>query len=168
MIRIILVAFCLTVLVGCTGRRGESATAYSPTAVPMHVGREDVRGRQIRLTLSDYGRRLFERPEQDWAALMLYTESPVPDLRWMCHFDPLLEAKAEAAEYAEKLHMNKQEARAALIRYVTEKIYPVRASLKVVRAGRRFLLGEYIDTRIRSFAVGRYGGDIGLIYKRDF
>ncbi len=168
MIRIILVVFCLAVLVGCTGRRRESTSAHRPTAVPAYAGREDVRGRQIRLTLGDYGRRLLERPEQDWAALMLYTESPVPDLRWMSHFDPLLEAKAEAAEYAERLHMNKHEARAALIRYVTEKIYPVRASLKVVRAGRRFLLGEYIDTRIRSFEVGRYGGDVGLIYKRDF
>lgn len=139
--------------------------------------RGELDNREFKLSLSDYGRRIVKMDEGDWFDLILYPKgggvilpfrAAVPEIEWMSHFESFLKLEAKAGIEPEDGHMDKREARRALVKYLSEKIAPVKASLKIVREGRRFLLGDYLDSHIRGFEVRQYGKGVSLIYKRKF
>ena len=175
----IFMAGCALVFAGCAGERSGSRVLRSRDRTIRRAESRKLHNREVRLALSDYGRRIVEMGEQNWFDLVLYPivngdgfavpfRDTVPEIEWMSHFESLLELEAKTEIGTGIVYQDKQEARMALVKYLTEKISPVKASLKIVREGRQFLLGDYLDSHIRGFEVRRYGSGVGLVYKKDF
>lgn len=168
---------CILVLSGCAGGRSGSEVRRTRDQTVRRAERGELDNREFKLSLSDYGRRIVKMDEGDWFDLILYPKgggvilpfrAAVPEIEWMSHFESFLKLEAKAGIEPEDGHMDKREARRALVKYLSEKIAPVKASLKIVREGRRFLLGDYLDSHIRGFEVRQYGKGVSLIYKRKF
>ena len=124
--------------------------------------------RKVTLVLSNYGRRLASMRDRDWRNMGSHSRQVASEMEWMYHFGSLLELDGEVEDDSRPGGMSSREAREAMVEYVIEKIYPVRMSLRMVRDGRRFLLGDYIDSYVQDLKIRKAGSNFELIYERDF
>ncbi len=161
---LLLTVGCVLILGGCAGRLRDPASRIRQQG----GAAGELYNREIKLVLSDYGRRLIGMHNQNWQDMILHSQEIMPEIEWLCHFGPLLGLDTETEDGAEIIVADSRRARAAMVNYITEKIYPVRMSLDVMRGGRRFLLGEYIDSYVRNLELRRSSGSFELMYKRDF
>ncbi len=161
---------CALILGGCRGGpRGSASRVRQQSGTVVRPGwADELSYRKIRLVLSDYGKRLVGMHDRGWRNMILHPQGAAQEIEWLCRFGPLLELDAETEDGTEIARMNRHQARSAMVRYMTERIYAVKMSLSVVREGRRFLLGDYIDSYVRSLELRRSGGGFELIYKKDF
>lgn len=161
---------CALVLGGCRGEpRDHASSVRQQSGTVVRPGwADELSERKIRLVLSDYGKRLVGMHDRGWRNMILHPQGAAQEIEWLCHFGPLLELDAETEDGTEIVQMNRHQARSAMVRYMIERIYPVKMSLSIVREGRRFLLGDYIDSYIQDLEFRRSGGDFSLIYKKDF
>ena len=161
---------CTLVVGGCRGGpRDPASRVRRPGTAAARTGwASELSECKIELVLSDYGKRLVGMRDRDWRDMSLYIQGTAPEIEWLCHFGSLLALDAEAENGVKIVRMSRYQVRSAMVNYVTEKIYAVRMSLDVMRGGRRFLLGDYIDSYIRELELRRSGGGFELIYKKDF
>lgn len=161
---------CALVLGGCRGgRRDPALSVRQQNGAAAHPSwADELSDRRLELVLGNYGKRLIRMQDRNWKDMILYPQGVVPEIEWFSRFGSFLELDAEEGSGAEVAQMDSRQARSAMISYITEKMYPVKMGLNIVRGGRRFLLGDYIDSYIQELKLRRSGGDFELIYKKDF
>lgn len=164
----------LCLCAGCSGANSSSTDDKdSPFVLKASPAEEE-----IQLKLNPYGHNLIYPPDIDWRdfsypaedeeGLVLPFQDSEPSLTWLDHFDMMLIQEDASDIDGTSGRMTKREAKMALLRYVTEKVYPVKVSLKAVRVGRRKLLGNHLNRYIERLEVRGGGDGPGLIYSENF
>ncbi len=131
-------------------------------------GPDELANREITLVLGDYGKRLASMHDRNVRNSSSHFRQVAAEMEWMYHFGPILELDGEVEDESKSARMGSREAREAMVEYVIERIYPVRMSLQMVREGRRFLLGDHIDSYVQDLKIRKSGSGFELIYERDF
>ncbi len=167
---LLLTVGCAFIPGGCRGGLREPALRDRPsdTDAGSTGWPNKLSNRKIELVLSSYGKRSVGTNNRDRRDVIPHLQETASEVEWLCRFYPFLELDSEIGNEVESVPMGGREARAAMVSYMTEKIYPVRMSLRAMRGGRRFILGDYIDSYIRDLELRRSGGGFELIYKKDF
>ena len=107
-------------------------------------------------------------PPEDKDGLVLPFRDANPDVKWTSHFGPVLEPRLDEMEQETGRRLSKAEAREVLIKYISEEVYPVKVSLKAVREGRKYLLGDGLDSYVRRLEIREHGDGVELMYKNKF
>ena len=161
---------CAFLTAGCAGRPHWrlSQIQWQDDDTIRTCASDEPAGRRITLVLSNYGKRLTSMHNPNGRNMSLYSRQVASEIGWLYHFDPLLKLNGKAKEDYRPTEVSNREAREAMIEYVIERIYPVRMSLRMVREGRRFLLGSHIDSYVQNLKIRRSGNGFELIFERDF